>query len=157
MMGFSLQMDMRPILWSGLFQGVGMGIAWVPIIAMTFATLAPGMRNEATALLGLVRNLGTSIGISVMQGLLIHNMQVAHASLSVHITPYTHGVPYLAGPAGAKVAAMLNQQVTAQAAMMAYIDDFKFMLILTFVSILFLLMVRNPGRKVTADTQIVVE
>ena len=157
MMGFSLQMDSRPILWSGLFQGVGMGIAWVPIIAMTFTTLAPGMRNEATALLGLVRNLGTSVGISVMQGLLIHNMQVAHASLSVHITPYTHGVPYLPGAAGAKLAAMLNQQVTTQAAMLAYIDDFKFMLILTVVAIVFLLVVRNPGHKVAADTPIVIE
>jgi len=157
MMGFSLQMNMRPIIWSGLFQGLGMGIAWVPIIAMTFATLAPGMRNEATALLGLVRNLGTSIGISVVQGLLIHNMQVAHASLSAHITPYTRGVLYPAGRAGAKVAAMVNEQVTTQAAMIAYIDDFKFMLILTIVAILFLFMVRNPGRKVTADTPIMVE
>ena len=157
MMGFSLQMNMRPIFWSGLFQGLGMGIAWVPIIAMTFATLAPGMRNEATALLGLVRNLGTSIGISVVQGLLIHNMQVAHASLSAHITPYTHGVPYPAARAGAKLAAMLNEQVTTQAAMIAYIDDFKFMLILTIVAILFLFMVRSPGSRVTADTPIMVE
>jgi DHA2 family multidrug resistance protein len=157
MMGFSLQMDMRPVLWSGVFQGIGMGIAWVPVIAMTFATLAPDMRNEATALLGLVRNLGTSVGISVVQGLLIRNMQVAHASLSAHITPYTRGVPGVAGVGGAKLAAMLNEQVTTQAALLAYIDDFKFMLILTFVAIVFLLFVRDPGRQVPADTQIVVE
>jgi len=157
MLGFSLQMNMQPLIWSGLFQGVGMGIAWVPIIAMTFATLAPGMRNEATALLGLVRNLGTSVGISVMQGLLIHNMQVAHASLSAHLTPYTHGMPSLAGAAGARFAATLNAQVTVQAAMIAYIDDFKFMLVLTFAAILLLFMVRNPGRAATADAQVMVE
>ena len=58
--------------------------------ALTFATLAPAlMRNEGTALFNLVRNIGSSIGISTVQGLMVRNTQVVHASLAQHITPLT--------------------------------------------------------------------
>jgi len=143
---FSLQMGMRPIFISGLLQGFGTGIAWVPMTTMTFATLLPAVRNEATALFSLVRNLGTSMGISVAQGLLVHNMQVTHASLATHVTPFTRTLPHVAGVTGAAAAVLLNQQVSGQAAMIAYLDDFRFLFFLTMIAIPFLLVVRSPDR-----------
>jgi len=61
---FNMQMDGAPIFWSGLIQGFGTGIAFVPLSAVTFATLTGAMRNEGTAMFSLARNLGSSIGIA---------------------------------------------------------------------------------------------
>jgi DHA2 family multidrug resistance protein len=142
---FSMLMDMSPVVWTGVIQGLGIGIAYVPMAALTFATLPAVMRNEGTALFNLIRNLGSSVGISTVQGLLVRNTQVVHASLSQHVTPWSFAT-HAHGPyAGALAVAALNREVTAQASMIAYLDDFHFMLILTLVAMLTLLMVRKSG------------
>jgi DHA2 family multidrug resistance protein len=69
MTGFYLQMDTATVIWSGVSQGLGMGLVYVPLASITFATLAPQFRNEATALFSLARNIGSSIGISAMEAL----------------------------------------------------------------------------------------
>jgi DHA2 family multidrug resistance protein len=112
--------------------------------ALTFATLPALMRNEGAALFNLVRNIGSSIGISTVQGLMVRNTQVVHASLAQHITPFVMA-QHSPGPfAGALANAALNQQVTAQATMIAYLDDFYFMLLLTLLAMPLLLLVRTP-------------
>src|ERR1700722_4346431 len=103
----------------GLIMGFGLGTAMVPATTLAFATLKPGERNEGTALYALIRNLGNSVGISLMQGLLVHNVQAAHVSLAAHITPYGR-TPDLAGATGARAAQILNAQVTTQAQLIAY-------------------------------------
>ena len=95
----------------------------------------------------LVRNIGSSIGISVMQALLIRNTQTMHASLAAHLSPYAHTpMPALPGGSAAGALAALNAMVTRQAAMIAYIDDFKLMLVLTLASIP-LLFLMSSGRQ----------
>ncbi|MEA2669777.1 MAG: transporter, family, multidrug resistance protein, partial [Chloroflexota bacterium] len=69
MTGFYLQMDTPLVVWSGLVQGLGTGFVYVPLAAITFATLSPQFRNEGTALFSLVRNVGSSVGISVVETL----------------------------------------------------------------------------------------
>jgi MFS transporter, DHA2 family, multidrug resistance protein len=142
---FSMLMDMSPVVWTGVIQGLGIGIAYVPMAALTFATLPAAMRNEGTALFNLIRNLGSSVGISTVQGLLVRNTQVVHASLSQHVTPWSFATQAHGPYAGAQAVAALNREVTAQASMIAYLDDFHFMLILTLVAMLTLLMVRKSG------------
>ena len=154
---FSMLMDMSPVVWTGVIQGLGIGIAYVPMAALTFATLPAVMRNEGTALFNLIRNIGSSVGISTVQGLLVRNTQVVHASLSQHVTPWSlathaHG-PYT----GAQAMAALNREVTAQGSMIAYLDDFHFMLILTLVAMLTLLMVRKSGAGGAGAPHVVVE
>ncbi|HXN10574.1 MAG TPA: MFS transporter, partial [Steroidobacteraceae bacterium] len=147
---FSLQVDMAPLIWSGAIQGLGTGIVYVPMAALSFATLPALMRNEGTALFNLVRNLGSSIGISTVQALLVRNTQLVHASLSAHLTPFAmamHGFPAVPG---LRSMAALNAQVTAQAAMVAYLDDFYFMLVLTVLVIPLLLLVRTARAPVGA-------
>jgi DHA2 family multidrug resistance protein len=100
------------------------------------------MRNEGTALFNLIRNIGSSIGISAVQGLMVRNTQVVHASLAQHITPLVMATHALGPLKGATAIAALNQQVTAQATMIAYIDNFYFMLILTVLALPLLLLVR---------------
>jgi len=79
MTGFDLQMDSAMVVWSGFSQGLGTGFVYVPLAAATFATLTPALRNEGTAIFSLTRNLGSSIGISVVNVLLTAGNHANHA------------------------------------------------------------------------------
>ena len=157
MTNFSIQMPMNSLIWSGAIQGLGTGIVYVPMAALTFATLSPTFRNEGTALFNLVRNVGSSIGISVVQSLFVSNTQVVHASLAQHITPATMVHHVLGALKGPSAVAALNQAVTAQAAMVAYIDDFYLMLLLTLFALPLLLLVRRPRAAAAGAQNVPVE
>jgi DHA2 family multidrug resistance protein len=157
MTGFSIRMPMDSVIWSGAIQGLGTGIVYVPMAALTFATLSPALRNEGTALFNLIRNIGSSIGISVVQALFVSNTQTVHASLAQHLTPelLAHRAP---GPFhGPASMAALNAAVTAQASMIAYIDDFYLMLPLTLLALPLLLLVRTARSKTTGTPHVAIE
>jgi DHA2 family multidrug resistance protein len=141
---FSLLMDGGPFIWSGVIQGFGTGFIYVPIAAVTFSTLSRDLRNEATSVFNLMRNIGSSIGISVVEALLVRNTQIMHSALTAHVTQYTLARPGFLGG----TLAMLNRQVTEQAAMIAYNDDFKLMMILTLCLIPCVFLLRTvPARQ----------
>jgi MFS transporter, DHA2 family, multidrug resistance protein len=148
MTGFDMQMDSSMVVWSGLFQGLGTGFVYVPLAAAAFATLTPALRDEGTAIFSLIRNLGSSIGISVVNTLLTRNTQIMHATLGEHVSRYSSvlraqmpggGTPSLRTLAG------LNATVTEQAAMIAYNNDFKLMMVLSLAAIPFVLLLRKSG------------
>jgi DHA2 family multidrug resistance protein len=152
---YSLDLAQGDIIWPGVIQGIGMGLVFVPLSAATFATLSPEMRAQGTALFSLVRNIGSSIGISLVQTMLVRNTVIAHASLTERLT---YSNPAWHNPAVAKAydlstlggAAFLDGSVTQQAAMMAYIDDFWLMLFLTLAVIPLLLLIRPPAAQAAA-------
>jgi len=154
MTGFYLQMDVAPVVWSGLAQGIGTGFVYVPLAAITFATLSPRYRNEGTALFSLIRNLGSSIGISAVETFLTRGTQTMHARLAEQVTPYGHALgPNASTPQGL---AMLNHMVTEQAAMIAYNNDFMLMMILTLCAVPLVMLLRS-GRKQATDEMVMVE
>jgi DHA2 family multidrug resistance protein len=144
---YTLVLSQGDIVWPGVVQGVGLGLVFVPLSAATFATLSPQMRAEGTALYSLIRNIGSSIGIALVQALLVRNTQIAHASLVTHVT---NANPALQDPssvynvASQLGAAMINNEITRQASMIAYVDDYWLMLILTAGVIPLLLLIRPP-------------
>ena len=152
MAGFDLQMDSALVIWSGLAQGLGTGFVYVPLAAVTFATLSPVLRNEGTAIFSLTRNLGSSIGISIVETLLTRNTQIVHSTLAEHVNRFSpilrdrlpNGLPTL------QTLAALNASVTRQAAMIAYNNDFKLMTILSLASIPLVLLLRK-GRAPSAE------
>lgn len=148
MSGFSIEMDHVPIVTSGVIQGLGLGLVFVPLSTLAFATLEPGMRTDATSLFSLMRNLGSSVGISMVSTLLAQNTQVNHASLAEHVTPMSRaldGVPIAQlGEAATSALAYLNAEVTRQAAMIAYLDDFRLMMVVTLAAAPLLLLLRRP-------------
>jgi DHA2 family multidrug resistance protein len=134
---FNLQMGEASVIWSGLCQGLGVGFVYVPIASAAFATLLPGLRNEGTAFFSLMRNIGSSIGISMVETLLTRNTQILHARLAEHVTmfnPLTRDELRGAAPSAHSLAG-LDAMVTQQAQMLAYNNDFKLMLVLTFLTI----------------------
>ncbi|WP_080745219.1 DHA2 family efflux MFS transporter permease subunit [Cupriavidus necator] len=146
MMHYTIVLSPSDIVWPGVIQGFGLGLVFVPLSALTFSTLAPELRADGTATYSLVRNIGSSIGISVIQALMTRNTQIAHADLAVHINPYNPNLQALAAQ-GSRAADLmvLNQTINQQAAMIAYLNDFKLMFIATLLVVPLILLVR-PAR-----------
>jgi DHA2 family multidrug resistance protein len=144
---YTLVLGQGDIIWPGVVQGIGLGLVFVPLSAATFATLSPQMRAEGTALYSLVRNIGSSIGIALVQTLLVRNTQIAHAAIGAQVTSANPGLADGAyNLANSASAAALNAEVTRQASMIAYVDDFWLMMILTAAVIPTLLLIRPPKR-----------
>ena len=147
---FSLQMDPWPVIISGLIQGFGFGCTAVPLNIIALSNLPRHILTQGTAIRGLMRNLGGSVGIPVLIAELTVNTQTVHSRLVEALRPDNPmaqpsmlGAHYsLTAPAGI---AALNAEVTRQAAMVAYIDDFKMMMLAALLSIpLILLLRRSP-------------
>jgi DHA2 family multidrug resistance protein len=147
MSGFDLQMGASRVVWSGLMQGFGTGFVYVPLAAATFATLSPMLRNEGTALFSLTRNLGSSIGISVVNTLLTRNTQIMHATLGENVNRYSAVLrsQFPGGLTSLRSIAGLNATVTEQATMIAYNNDFKLMMFLSLAAIPLVVLLRRGG------------
>ena len=135
MTGWSLQMDWHWIVYTGLLQGFGMGFVFIPLNGIAFSTLPMRMRTDGSALLYLFRSLGGSFGISIMTTMLARNMQTSHEDLASHITASSMNAvdPSSAdrlGALGDAALQLVNLEINRQAAMIAYLDDFKLMMIL---------------------------
>jgi len=85
---FTTDVPVSTIVWTGVTQGLGLGFIFVPLSTVTFTTLAPQYRTEGAAMFSLMRNIGSSIGISIVITLLAQNTQVNHASLAESMTPF---------------------------------------------------------------------
>jgi DHA2 family multidrug resistance protein len=145
---YSLLMDYWPVVTAGVVQGLGVGLVYVPLSTVAFTTLPSHLRNEGTSFFNLLRNVGSSVGISVVMFLLTQNTQRLHAALTADVTPYN----VASNPAVAAVhvdtsttngLAALNAMITNQSTMIAYIDDFRLMMVMTLITIPFLLLIRN--------------
>jgi MFS transporter, DHA2 family, multidrug resistance protein len=148
MTGFSLQMGMGPVIVSGLLQGFGLGCTFVPLNTLALSNLPRHILTQGTAMRSLMRNLGGSVGISVLEALLIQNTQIVHSRLIENLRPDNPlaQTPLLAPPFNLTTPsgiAALNAEVTRQAAMVAYINDYALMMMIVLLLIPLLLLVRR--------------
>ncbi|HEY0664244.1 MAG TPA: DHA2 family efflux MFS transporter permease subunit [Thiobacillaceae bacterium] len=140
------------IVRTGIVQGMGLGFIFVPLSTISFSTLAPHYRNEGTALFSLMRNIGSSIGISVVVTYLAQRTQANHAAFANDINPFNlalrqateAGVYNLTTPQGL---AAINGEVTRQAATLAYLQDFRLMMWITLAALPLILLLRAPAGK----------
>jgi DHA2 family multidrug resistance protein len=146
---FSMEMNYWPVVWSGVIQGFGLGFVFIPLSTIAFTTLDPRLRTDATSLFNLVRNLGSSIGVSIVAAVLTANTQTNHAALATYITPFNANLSaagifpaMLATPFGQPQAAQLNGMITIQSLMISYIDDFKLMFLITLLAAPLILILR---------------
>src|SRR6201982_234143 len=148
---FSLQMGMAPVILSGLLQGFGLGCTQVPLNIIALSTLPRHILTQGTAIRSLMRNLGGSIGISILVATLAENTQVVHSRLVEGLRPDNPlaQAPYLTAPYSLSTPsgiAALNAEVTRQAAMVAYIDDFRLMMLIALATLPVLLVLRGGRR-----------
>ncbi len=163
MSDYSLEIDSAAIVWPGVIQGIGLGFVFVPLSAATFVTLSGELRSQGTALFSLVRNIGSSIGISMVQALLVRHTVRAYATLAEHITPvnpaWSNGAIARAyDPAHPHSAAALDALIERQATMIGYLEDYRLMMLLSLAVLPLILLLRTPRRPAAAiETQAVVE
>jgi DHA2 family multidrug resistance protein len=147
---FTAEVSIPVIVWTGIIQGLGFGFVFVPLSTSTFATLPPHFRTEGTAMYSLMRNIGSSIGISVVVTLLARNSQVNHASLAEIIQPFRlalapENLPKVWDWTTTTGVLALNGEVTRQALTIAYLNDFKLIMWITIASIPLLLVLRRKA------------
>ena len=144
---FSLQMNGNLVIVTGFIQGLGTGLVLMPMTMMAFSTLTPALRADGAGVLTLVRNLGNSAGISIMQTVFTRQTQVVHSRLVQPLTPDNPIVGALTAPfsLGSRLGvAALNGEVTRQAAMVAYIDVFHLMFLATLAVLPVVFLMRKP-------------
>ncbi len=149
MTGWTPNVSQSSIIGVGVVQGIGLGFLFVPLSAATLSTLSPVQRTEGAGFYNLSRNIGSSVGISVVNALLIRNTQINHADIAQHVTAVNRAfenptVSHLWDPLTATGRAALDAVITQQAQIIAYIDDYKLLMIAT-LAVLPLLLVFKRG------------
>jgi len=144
MLGFLLQafagwqlahLDVNPstadVFWPMALQGFGVGVLWVPITLVSFSTIPSGFLAEASAVFHMVRNIGSSIHISLSISLAVHMTRTSYAELAERVTPYSQALsmPWVSGSwnlEDARGLAAFSREIARQAAMIGYLDAFVF-------------------------------
>ena len=146
MVGFTNNTSSSTILTVSVFQGFGLGLVFVPLSTVAFATLPGHLRTEGTAILTLVRNIGSSIGISIMIAQLTQTTTKMHAHLVKYITPFNKAlsmpdVSSILSLSTDTGRALIEMLVTQQAVIIAYANDFKVLMLLTIAVIPFVFVI----------------
>jgi DHA2 family multidrug resistance protein len=146
---FTLQMDSRLIIWSGVLLGTGSGLSFATVNFVAVSSLPPWLRTDGAACYSLVRNLGTSLMITTMTALLARNTQINHAEIgsALHASSAPFLITQMLGGSFAadRLAEVANAEVTRQAVMVAYLDDFWLMMWLA-IAVMPILFVLRPVR-----------
>jgi len=146
---FNLNVSQQTIITTGIVQGFGLGFIFAPLTTITFATLPAHLRTDGTSMYSLLRNVGSSIGISIAMTLVARLTQINHANFAARVDPTNpifrsgampHGMD-LSSPTGL---AFLNGEITRQAAAIAYLNDFRMMMIMTALVVPMVYLMSNP-------------
>jgi DHA2 family multidrug resistance protein len=111
------------VFWPMALQGLGVGVLWVPITMVTFATIRPEHLAEGTAVYHMLRNIGSSVHISLSTVLVVRMTQASHAELTQHVSPYNEALalPWVAGSYDLNA---IQAEIARQASMIGYLDSF---------------------------------
>jgi DHA2 family multidrug resistance protein len=138
--GWTPDVSQTEIVVAGLVQGAGLGFLFVPLSSVSLATLPVEQRTEGAGIYNLSRNIGSSVGISIVNALLARNTQVNHAEIVAHVSAVNRAFdnPMVAqfwNPITDAGRAALDAVITRQAEIIAYIDDYKLLMIATLAVI----------------------
>jgi DHA2 family multidrug resistance protein len=162
MTGWTPDVSQMTIINVGVIQGIGLGFLFVPLSVVTLSTLPSELRAEGAGLYSLSRNIGSSVGISVVNSLLTTNTQVNHAEITRHVTAVNRifSDPTIAqvwNPLTAAGRAALDAMITQQAQIIAYIDDYKLLMIATIAVLPLLVVFKKASGAGAPDHSVVME
>ena len=162
MTGWTPDVSQMTIINVGIIQGIGLGFLFVPLSVVTLSTLPSELRAEGAGLYSLSRNIGSSVGISVVNSLLTTNTQVNHAEIARHVTAVNRifSDPTIAqvwNPLTAAGRAALDAMITQQAQIIAYIDDYKLLMIATIAVLPLLVVFKKASGAGAPDHSVVME
>ncbi|MGE8064201.1 DHA2 family efflux MFS transporter permease subunit [Pseudomonas sp. NPDC089569] len=162
MTGWTPSVSMQTIVWVGFIQGTSLGLLFVPLTTVAFATLPAHLRAEGTGLYSLSRNVGSSVGISIVTVLLAQNIQVNHAQIGAWVTPFNRAfeawpIKHYLDPMIASGRGTLDSMITVQASWIAYLDDFKLLMLLSLAVMPLLLIIKSPKLQAPDESMPVLE
>jgi len=157
----NLQIGPTNVVWATLINGMATGFIFVPLTTSAMGMLRNEEIGNATGLYNLMRNIGGAAGIAMMTTFLARGAQVHQTFLVSHMTPYDsaytqqlHTVQTALAPvsgsyaAGQQAQAIMGEQLSRQANLWAYVDDFRILAILALVCAPFTLLLRRlPHRE----------
>ena len=162
MTGWTRDVSELRIVETGFVQGAGLGFLFVPLSVVTFSTLSSAQRQDGTGLYNLSRNIGSSVGISVVTALLAENVQANHADIAGYVTPFNAmfhlpAVARMLSPYTAQGRAALDGVVTTQATMIAYMDDFRLLMLMAVAAMPLVFLLKKAAGPVAVDHSAVME
>jgi MFS transporter, DHA2 family, multidrug resistance protein len=162
MTGWTPDVSQMTIINVGVIQGIGLGFLFVPLSVVTLSTLPSELRAEGAGLYSLSRNIGSSVGISVVNSLLTTNTQVNHAEIARHVTAVNRifsdpSIAQVWNPLTAAGRAALDAVITQQAQIIAYIDDYKLLMIATIAVLPLLVVFKKASGAGASDHSVVME
>jgi DHA2 family multidrug resistance protein len=162
MTGWTPEVSQWTIVSVGFVQGAGLGFLFVPLTTLAFSTLPAQMRGDGTGLYNLSRNIGSSVGISVVTMLITENTQVNHANIAAYVTATNHAfntpaAMHAVNPFTAAGRAALDSMITLQSVIIAYTDDFKLLMILSIMVMPLVLLFKTSKKPVEIDHSAVME
>jgi MFS transporter, DHA2 family, multidrug resistance protein len=159
--GINLQISVWSIVWPSILTGVGLSMIFVPLSTVTMGTLSQDQMGNASGIFNLMRNVGGSVGISIVTTLLARQAQVFQSELTSRLTlgDLVYGArsqslqrylqEYFAGPGALRRAqGTIYQELQRQSSLLAYVNDFKLLSYASFACILgALVLKRVKGKK----------
>jgi DHA2 family multidrug resistance protein len=155
---FDLQLSFGNVVFARLIQGAGMAFLWVPVNTVAYSYLPREKNNAASGLINLARNVGASMGISYVTTMLDRGAQIHQDQLAAHLDPGNPNLQQmLQGATSALKAqsgsnapqqayALLQVSVQRQATMLAYIDNFRTLAIVSLCLIPIVYLVKKPRK-----------
>jgi len=156
MSGITPDISRFTIIWTSIVQGIGLGLIFVPLNTVAFATLPASLRPEGTAIWTLIRNLGSSIGVSIVIAELTSTATAMHARLAEYVTPFNAGLA-LGGrqfldPSTDLGLSLIDSIVAGQATVISYQNDFLLMALMGVVTMPLILVFRMRRLPVESTT-----
>jgi DHA2 family multidrug resistance protein len=138
---------MADVFWPMALQGFGVGVLWVPITMVSFATLEAELIAQGSAVFHMVRNVGSSIHISLSITLAVHMTRTSYAEIAERVTPYSPSLsmPWMTGAwnlSEARGLAALSREMARQASMIGYLDAFVFFIATSLVVLPLVFLIR---------------
>jgi len=141
-----------------VIQGFGMGFMFVPLNMTAFATLPMTLRTDGAALMNLMRNIGSAIGVSVTTTVLTSSVQTLHSQLAQYASPFNralgvNGPSMMMNPKLPFGLANLNGLIELRATIQSYSNDFMFMALVSAPAIGIVWLMKRPQFVVGAPQQ----
>ena len=158
MAAFDINLSVHELAWSNALAGLGVGFVWVPLTLITFSTIPKSKLNEGSAFFHLVRNVGSSVSISLTIALIIQSSSMSYADLTgfVSIFGESSSVMALKGaptPDSAPELMRLSGEIARQSRMIGYINAFHLYAIIAFSIIPLVMLVRMPRAEAPAPAE----
>lgn len=149
---WTADVNMQEVIYITIVNGFGMGMMWVALTTVTFSTLEPIYRVEAASLFSLIRAIGASMGTSVVVSILVRSTQANYIEMRAQITEFRSTLNSIVGGQPFDLKSMVDLRnletiVMIEAQMVAFLNDFVFLVVIAFGAIPFVFLLRGRTKK----------